>query len=342
MTLTSLIYRTTRWLRGDECLAANEESSERPQPADRQYQRTCNDRYCLSLAADSEQLAGETERADAWNALEEHMALVPAGETSLVVNTIPEHDAMNESGPPMRRVRVRAVYLDRCAVTHAEYANFVAAGGYRRPEFWPSQLLPQVLQFLDRSGRPGPRYWSNGEPPPNKLDHPVVGISWYEANAYAQWVGKRLPTPAEWQRAGCWSDGEGAERKYPWGNSFDPKRANTWLAGHRDTVPVDEYLEGCTANGICQLVGNVWEWVAATFDCQSEEPKTHVLFEQPMGEIRGGAFDTYFESQATCQFRSGQPLLYRGPNVGFRCCVSVDQLGTPPDPTAILDTPRLS
>lgn len=269
------------------------------------------------------------------------MALVPAGETSLVVNVIPPRDAVEEP-PPLRRVRVRAVYLDRCAVTNAEYARFVAAGGYRRPEFWPPQILPQVLQFVDGSGRPGPRFWSGGEPPPNKLDHPVVGVCWYEASAYAQWVGKRLPTPAEWQRAGCWSDGEGPERKYPWGNSFDPQRANTWLAGHRDTVPVDAYVEGCTANGIFQLVGNVWEWVAATFECRSGEPRTEVLFEQPMAEIRGGAFDTYFETQATCQFRSGLPLLHRGRNVGFRCCISAEQLGNPPDPSAFLDLARPS
>jgi iron(II)-dependent oxidoreductase len=98
---------------------------------------------------------------------------------------------------------------------------------------------------------------------------------------------------------------------------------------------VNDYYEGSTPNGVYQLVGNVWEWVAAAFECECQDESSRIVFEQPMAEIRGGAFDTYFENQATCQFRSGQPVLYRGANVGFRCCVSVDQLQAVSKPFAI-------
>jgi iron(II)-dependent oxidoreductase len=85
---------------------------------------------------------------------------------------------------------------------------------------------------------------------------------------------------------------------------------------------------------VFQLVGNVWEWVATQFEYIPKESGLRVAFEEPMVEIRGGAFDTYFETQATSQFRTGQPFLYRGANVGFRCCVPADQLADAPPPSA--------
>ena len=164
-----------------------------------------------------------------------------------------------------------------------------------------------------------------------------MGVSWYEARAYALWVGKRLPTSAEWQRAACWCDGDGDERRYPWGNTFSPDRANTWLSGVGDTAPSASYYDGCTPNGIYQLVGNVWEWTATAFDCETDSAASEVLWDHPMAEIRGGAFDTYFETQATCQFRSGQSLLHRGTNVGFRCCVTAETLRRPEPPALFFE-----
>ena len=150
--------------------------------------------------------------------------------------------------------------------------------------------------------------------PENRLDHPVVGICWYEANAYANWAGKRLPSTEEWQRAGTWAKGHSGntfELRYPWGNAFDPSKANTWASGYGVTVPVQAFKLGNTPNGVRQLIGNVWEWVDTQF-LPSTEEGVSILLEETMAEIRGGAFDTYFHSQATCQFRSGQPLFVRG------------------------------
>jgi iron(II)-dependent oxidoreductase len=268
------------------------------------------------------------------------MALTPAGDVPLTVcypvATQSGFDFAADSSAP---VPVEAFYIDRFAVTNAEYAEFINDGGYSSVELWPSEILAQVLQFVDQTGQSGPRGWSHGRPPEGKADHPVVGICWYEAKAYARWAGKRLPTPAQWQQAGCWrtnESGHGKMLRYPWGNAFDPVKANIWSSGHRGTVPVDAYRQGCTPNGIYQLVGNVWEWVDADFEIRAGSEGIRVAMEQPMAEIRGGAFDTYFDAQATCQFRSGQIALHRTANVGFRCCVAVELLRVPPDPSAFL------
>ncbi len=108
------------------------------------------------------------------------------------------------------------------------------------------------------------------------------------------------------------------------------------MSGIRQTVPVDDFDQGCTPNGIYQLIGNVWEWVATQYECDAGSSDVQITLDRPMAEIRGAAFDTYFETQATCQFRSGQPFLYRGRNLGFRCCVPAGQLTPPPDPSAFL------
>lgn len=294
-------------------------------------------RYCKLLAVDAELPFDEPSQAFAWRAIEHEMALVPAGDVWLAASLAATAGWTLESNAnAYQRESVQSLYVDRYAVTNVDYARFVAAGGYSDPDYWPDEVLPNVLQFVDGTGEPGPRSWSHGQPPAAKQLHPVVGICWYEANAYARWAGKRLPTSAEWQRAGTWpsnTGGSGKEFRYPWGNAFDPKKANTRSAGKHDTVAVDSFADGRSLNGVHQLIGNVWEWVDGPFQLDVSE-EICVLFDQPMGEIRGGAFDTYFHSQATCQFRSGQPFLYRGANVGFRCCISEDRLSSPPEPMA--------
>jgi iron(II)-dependent oxidoreductase len=198
-------------------------------------------------------------------------------------------------------------------------------------DLWPEEIWPSVVQFVDQTGLPGPQFWSQSRPPRGKEDHPVVGVCWFEANAYARWVGKRMPTAAEWEKAGSWPAdlfGRGPRLRYPWGNAFDPSRANTWTSGLAATVPVDAYSNGCTPNGIYQLIGNVWEWIDDRFAGPDMPDGLRIFVDQAMGEMRGAAFDTYFEIQATCQFRTGQPLLSRKPNLGFRCALSTEGLRT--------------
>ena len=279
-------------------------------------------RYCR-LLRDESPAGWETDAiVGASNALEREMAFVPAGST--VVEPVASLDANADgySATDVEPTTEDIFFIDRYAVTNAQYECFVEADGYREIEFWPEDILPLIFQFVDQTETIGPLGWRNGQPPRDRAGHPVAGICWYEANAYALWAGKTLATSAQWQRAGTWWK---PQVRFPWGNGFEPERANICSSGHGTTVPVSDYANGATPNGIQQLIGNVWEWVYASIEHVLDGQDLFAL-KEPLGEIRGGAFDTYLASQATCRFRSGQPLFYRAPNVGFRCCVPANAL----------------
>ena len=265
--------------------------------------------------------AGQWE-ADAISAatamLQKDMAFVPGGPTLL--ENVAAVEGANECGT--FELEVEPFFIDRKTVTNSQFKRFVDADGYRDDSFWPAEIQPYVFQFVDSTGRPGPADWIDGNYAPEKKAHPVVGISWHEANAYANWIGKRLPGSSQWQRAGTWWN---PAARFPWGQSYEADCANTHAAGIGDTVPVSDYAKSATPNGIVQLVGNVWEWVDSCF--AEVEFEGHMAnIEEPLGEIRGGAFDTYLTSQASCVFRSGQNLLNRVSNVGFRCAAGLHLL----------------
>lgn len=281
--------------------------------------------YCHALAIDS--AASPTEARKAWKLLQKDMALVPAGRIALVCESTEVADAESFSfaAGNLQVVKSKSFYIDRLTVTNGDYLQFVKAGGYADLSLWPNQIWPLMVQFVDQTGTAGPSFWKQGKPPRERLEHPVTGISWYEATAYASWVGKQLPAPIQWQRAGTWHltvDGKADSARYPWGSVFEERRANLWHGDRRATVPANQFADGATPNGIYQLVGNVWEWTDSRFALPEALPEAN----GEMYEVRGGAFDTYFPSQATCQFRSGQPSLVRASNTGFRCSVPADAI----------------
>ncbi len=290
-------------------------------------------RYTFLLRPQIAKNLSPSHLRQALDALEESMALVPDGEVLLGwVDPArqPGWFLDQEDESPDRCVfRVRRFFLDRYPVTNRQFHQFVVAGGYEQMNLWDEQIWPAMLEFVDQTGCQGPRWWKDGCYEPGKEDHPVVGVCWYEAVAYARWAGKRLPSDAEWVKAASWpvtlSDGSRLQRNFPWGDTMDHGRANVWGSGHGDTLPVDALPEGVSVGGVYQLTGNVWEWLHGDFPGPGF-PFKDLELQVPMKSIRGGAFDTYFDIQAGCHFQSGEIPLARRANIGFRCAISAGDL----------------
>ncbi len=237
------------------------------------------------------QIAGDLspkQLGRAMEVLEAGMALVPDGEVVLGKFDPALGDGQEEEEDREayqgRVVRVAHFFLDRYPVTNRQFYDFVIAGGYEQTALWDQKILPAVLDFVDQTGQPGPRFWKDGCYPAGQENHPVVGVSWHEAVAYARWVGKRLPTDAEWVKAGSWtvtlSDNTRVQRRYPWGDTMDRTRANVWGSGPNTTVPVDQFPDGVSVGGVYHLIGNVWEWTRG--ELTSGAPPFHdLMFDVP-------------------------------------------------------------
>jgi iron(II)-dependent oxidoreductase len=250
--------------------------------------------------------------------LEQRTALVPAGSV-IIAKTLTA-----QPGMPEEDIAVEPFLLDVHCVTNALFQKFVDAGGYDALEYWPEEIWPHLIELKDLTGQPAPRLWRNGRHDARLADHPVVGVSWYEAQAYALWIGQRLPTEAEWQMAASWHINSSTDimRRFPWGDAMDNTRCNIWSSRHRNTVPVSEYASGAAPNQVRQLVGNVWEWTDTEYSITDDESRP-IVGEMPMHVVRGGAFDTYFETQAANYFRTGQIALARSHHTGFRCAMNL-------------------
>ncbi|MBK9384607.1 MAG: formylglycine-generating enzyme family protein [Planctomycetes bacterium] len=140
-------------------------------------------------------------------------------------------------GTLRERRSLDAFWIDRTPVTNREFAIYARATGARAPSYFAEP------GFLDRKG-----------------DHPVVGVSLFQALAYALWAGKDLPTEEEWEKACRGTDG----RRYPWGARFDPSLCNTAVSDRRDTTPVAAFPGGASPYGVLDLCGNCWEWTRTT------------------------------------------------------------------------------
>ena len=285
-------------------------------------------RYALLLRHETASHLSEEELSEVLAEMDLMMSVVPEGR--VLIGEYAERATWGTS--PLAAdcpglVHTEGCYLDRYCITNEQYQHFVDDCGYEQFHLWPEEALPALFEFVDKTGVPAPAGWSNGQYPDGAEQLPVVGISWYEASAYARWVGKRLPTDAEWTKAGAWpvetSPGRVTQRRYPWGDTFESRRALLWSSGARSPQPVDAFDNGSSLGGVVQLIGNVWEWTTSSLDSTSRDSAT-AGDGHSMRVIHGGAFNTYFENQATCHFRSGEQPLARRSNIGFRLALSFD------------------
>jgi iron(II)-dependent oxidoreductase len=289
-------------------------------PLEQMYQQGRHSVILQSLDRWESHSLGARYCADAARQLEHLFAIVPAGSV-----TLPE--SLNaEPNTPETEVDVAPFLMSRFAVTNEEYQHFVDAGCYEMLDLWPEEIWPHLIEMQDMTGTNAPRYWRDGRHDQRLARNPVVGVSWYEASAYGRWLGLRLPTESEWQMATSWHIQSSVDllRRFPWGDAMDAKRCNIWITGKGETVNVDQYDSGAAPNGVLQLVGNVWEWLSTEFQIIEDQSSAPIVGEMPMRSIRGGAFDTYFESQCVSTFRTGQLALGRTYNIGFRLACDVD------------------
>lgn len=222
------------------------------------------------------------------------MVLVPAGPAPVGVGGVP----------------VDAFLVDRHEVTNEEFAEFVGDQGYATPTLWPDSMLADggrtvraeaLGGLVDRSGAMGPREWSGSLYPAGTGDHPVTGVSWYEANAYCLWAGKRLPTAQQWWRAAL----ENGDRAYPWGtaNGGVESRAAFNLDGPRST---ESFPLGVSPFGAYDMAGNAREWV---------QPEAS---DARMGPSIGGSWQAP-EYTFGVDWQEELPLGFADETTGFRC-----------------------
>jgi formylglycine-generating enzyme required for sulfatase activity len=188
-------------------------------------------------------------------------------------------------------------WVDKYPVTNEKYCAFVEAGGYARQEYWS----PEGWQWKMKENITEPAYWNDEKW--NQPDYPVFGVSYYEAEAYAKWVGKRLPTEQEWEKSARGEDG----RQYPWGEEFDKSRCNSSEHGIGHTTPVIQYPKGISPYGCYDMAGNVWEWCASWYDKQQKDARV----------VRGGSWYG-LPKFLRASFRFGHVAGYRFDNVCFR------------------------
>lgn len=172
------------------------------------------------------------------------MAQIPAGTL--------HHKASTESA--VQPIEMPAFEIGIHLVTVADYADFIDEG-YDDPSLWSAPGWAWRLEHDIEA----PRFWAEAEWAAYLVPtHPVVGVSAYEAEAYASFVGKRLPSEQEWERA-CRGDDA---RDYPWGNDWRDGICGHRNFGTRCTKPVGSYPESASPFGIHDLVGNVWQWTS--------------------------------------------------------------------------------
>ncbi|MGB7922128.1 MAG: SUMF1/EgtB/PvdO family nonheme iron enzyme [Pyrinomonadaceae bacterium] len=175
---------------------------------------------------------------------------------------------------PPRMVHVPAFKIDRLLTTNEEYARFIAEGGYRRREWWSDE----GWAWREREDWKCPLYWSadgegcDGWRARTMFDegligahYPVVGISWHEAEAYARFVGKRLPTEAEWEKAASWDEAQGLKRRFAWGDEAPRPALCNFDNAFWGTTPVGAFPGGASPYGCLDMTGNIWEWTQDAF-----------------------------------------------------------------------------
>lgn len=233
------------------------------------------------------------------------MILIPAGEFFMGSNN------GNVDEKPEHPVYLDAFYIDKYEVTNREYAIFLNAVKNDKVTEWIN--IEDKRCLIEKV---------NNLYSPKKVydDYPVIGITWYGADSYAAWAGKRLPTEAEWEKAARGSD----KRIYPWGMIWDPLNcANSFSGGSGKLMAVGSFPMGASPYGVMDMSGNVWEWCSDWYD---KNYYTKGSSNNPTGPLegkykvmRGGSWFYSSPLMFRCTQRTGKDTKCKLINIGFRC-----------------------
>jgi len=191
---------------------------------------------------------------------------------------------------PQHPVRLPAYWIDRYEVTQADYARFVS-----------------------QAGHPPPRTWTKGQP--LRGDHPVIAVSWTDADAFCRWAGKRLPTEAEWEKAARGDDG----RLWPWGSEYHKGFANLQDGDIKDTVPVGSSPHDLSPYGVYDMAGNAMEWTASWYEPYPGSTLHRPDFGHQYRVMKGGAWTTPPLPFSRSANRHAIEPYWAHPHFGFRC-----------------------
>jgi formylglycine-generating enzyme required for sulfatase activity len=218
-------------------------------------------------------------------------------------------DSGDSRHQPEHQVEVADFYVDRWPITNAEYKKFIDATNYPVPNYHVSWCDTKAYNW-----DPETRTY-----PESKANHPVVLVTWDDAMAYAAWAGKRLLTEAEWERVARGMNGY----RYPWGNEFIARYCNCKETGLGETSLVGYFSpNGDTAEGVIDMVGNVWEWVNSLFHPYPYIPDDGRESRQAAGfrVLRGASWTNDANVAHGMTRLDGDFQFYN--NVGFRCAIS--------------------
>jgi len=236
---------------------------------------------------------------------QDKMVSVPAGEFIRGMKQYTDAE-------PVKRIFLDAFMIGVYPVTNQEFKRFIDGNGYHQEEFWPEDGWQwRIEEKVTEPGLWYDRQW-------NGPNFPVVGISWYEAAAYANWLSKetgdsyRLPTEAEWEKAARGTDGE----IYPWGNKFDKNLCNSSESKLGRTNPMGIFPGGKSSYGCFDMAGNVWEWCADWYDENYYKKSPSMNPTGPAsGSGRVGRGGSWFGGAGHCASafrRRGRPALRAG------------------------------
>lgn len=242
---------------------------------------------------------------------------------------------------PAHRVFLPAFKIDRLLTTNEEYAHFIEEGGYTRREWWSEEGWRE----REREGWTRPLYWNEnadgagegggGGPERWRVrgmfaegvinpQHPVAGVSWYEAEAYARFAGKRLPTEAEWEKAASWDAERERKRLFAWGDDATMPAHGNFDLRYWDTTPVGAFPAGASSYGCLDMTGNVWEWTSdpfagyAGFKAYPYPEYSEVWFDGDHRVLKGGSWATH-PSLLRTSFRNFFRRHFRIAFAGIRC-----------------------